>query len=214
MKPASDLDRILEAFRETNALLRQIGGKLDAGITIHVVHQPDAATAAKLDTIIQQGAIMAGELAKLTQEVSEARTVMASAKVLLIGLKAALDGAIASGDPAALTALSDSLDTGGNDLAAAILANTPAPPVSAVIALPQGVVGAPYSGALPSITGTAPFSHTVTLGNLPDGLALDLTSGALLGTPERIGSFAFTVASTDVDPETADQLRSFTVEVV
>lgn len=62
----------------------------------------------------------------LTTEVSETRTVMESAKVLIIGLKQKLDDAIASGNPARLQELSDSLDTGANDLAAAVVANTPA----------------------------------------------------------------------------------------
>lgn len=69
---------------------------------------------------------MAGELAVLTQEVAEIKTVAASAVALLNGLKAKLDEAIASGDPAALTALSAELDSAGNDLAAAVAANTPA----------------------------------------------------------------------------------------
>jgi hypothetical protein len=71
----------------------------------------------------------------LTQEVSEATTVMQSAATLISGLKTKLDEAIAQleqGDNgAALEALSTELDTGANALAAAVQANTPAenPPV-------------------------------------------------------------------------------------
>lgn len=71
---------------------------------------------------------MGVELDNLTTEVSETKTIMASAKVLIEGLKDRLDDAIASGDPAALQALSDDLNTGSEDLAAAIAANTPSDP--------------------------------------------------------------------------------------
>jgi uncharacterized alpha-E superfamily protein len=77
------------------------------------------------------------DLTNLTQEVSEARTVMASAVTLLQGLKQKLDEAGA--DPVKLKELSDSLDTGTNDLAAAITANTPAEPVE----------GPPNEGTVP-----------------------------------------------------------------
>lgn len=78
---------------------------------------------------------MAQELETLTQEVSETNTVMGSAITLLQGLKTRLDEAIASGNPAALQALSDSLDTNTNALAEAIQTNTPVDPSS-----PEGTV--------------------------------------------------------------------------
>jgi small-conductance mechanosensitive channel len=64
------------------------------------------------------------DLQALTQEVSETRTVMESAKTLILGLKQKLDEA--GTDPVKLEELRQSLDQGGNDLAAAIEANTPA----------------------------------------------------------------------------------------
>lgn len=70
------------------------------------------------------GAIMSA-LDNLRTEVAEVKTVNASAVALLQGLKAALDAAIASGDPAAIQAFADSLDTDTKALAAAVTANTP-----------------------------------------------------------------------------------------
>jgi hypothetical protein len=70
------------------------------------------------------------ELAVLTQEVAETKTVMASAVTLLQGLKARLDAA--GTDKVKLAELSADLDTNTNALAAAVAANTPAegePPV-------------------------------------------------------------------------------------
>ena len=71
---------------------------------------------------------MSTELDRLTTEVAETRTVVESAIVLISGLRQRLDDAIASGDPAALTALSEDLDSQQAALAAAVAANTPTPP--------------------------------------------------------------------------------------
>lgn len=68
---------------------------------------------------------MAAELETLVTEVSETSTVVDSAITLLNGLKEKLDAAIASGDPAQLQALSDSLNSTQQRLAEAITANTP-----------------------------------------------------------------------------------------
>lgn len=64
------------------------------------------------------------ELAVLTQEVAETKTVMGSAVTLLQGLKARLDAA--GTDKVKLAELSTDLDTNTNALAAAVSANTPA----------------------------------------------------------------------------------------
>lgn len=71
---------------------------------------------------------MAGELDALRAQVARNSDVDASAITLLRGLKTALDAAIASGDPAALTALSNSLGASTDALAAAVVENTPAQP--------------------------------------------------------------------------------------
>lgn len=72
---------------------------------------------------------MADVLDEITTEVSEAATVMASAIVLIKSIKTKLDEA--GTNPAKLKALSTSLDTNANALAAAITENTPSeePPV-------------------------------------------------------------------------------------
>jgi hypothetical protein len=100
-------------------------------LEIHVhVHHHDGASDDELravhSTLVEVKEAIMGELDTLKTEVSETKTVMASAAALLSGLKAKLDEAIASGDPAALQALSDELNTETNALAAAVAANTPA----------------------------------------------------------------------------------------
>ena len=71
---------------------------------------------------------MANELADLQAKVTASGDATDAAVILLKGLKDKLDAAIASGSPAALQALSDSLGTNTDELAAAILVNTPAQP--------------------------------------------------------------------------------------
>ena len=79
-----------------------------------------------LTAIRQLGKTMANELADLQAKVTASGDATDSAVILLKGLKDKLDAAISSGDPVALQALSDSLGTNTDELAAAILANTPA----------------------------------------------------------------------------------------
>ena len=69
---------------------------------------------------------MSAELQELTAKVAANSVVIDSAVELLNGLKERLDAAIASGDPAALAALSASLGTDTQELADAVAANTPA----------------------------------------------------------------------------------------
>lgn len=203
---SSDFDRQLAVLAEIRDMMR-------TGLKMTVTHVHDAALAARLDTIINKETAMAGELATLTQEVSETRTAVGSAIALIQGLKARLDEAIASGNPAALKALSDSLDADQQALAAAILANMPAPVTPTVIALPDATLGAPYSATLDPISGAAPFTNALVSGALPDGLVLDSSAPVISGTPERVGSFAFVVSITDSDPLTPDVQRSYTINV-
>ena len=79
-----------------------------------------------LTTIEREIYEMANELDDLKAAVANNTSVIGSAITLLQGLKAKLDAAIASGNPAALTALSAELGAQDTALAAAVTANTPA----------------------------------------------------------------------------------------
>jgi hypothetical protein len=92
----------------------------------HYLHGFDDEVKTLLHQIIKKIDKMGQELDTLTTEVSETATVIDSAVVLLKGLKAALDAA--GTDPAKLAALSASLDSKQNELAAAVAENTPAQP--------------------------------------------------------------------------------------
>lgn len=69
---------------------------------------------------------MAQELDTLITRVSEIETVADSAIALLADLKARLDAAIAAGDMTALVELSERLGAQTDELAQAIIHNTPA----------------------------------------------------------------------------------------
>jgi len=97
-------------------------------------HMGDDTVETKLDQVINmlhdvllKEAEMAGELDALKAAVAAEDTVIQSAIVLLQGLKAALDAAIASNNPADLVALSADIGAQTAALSAAITTNTPTP---------------------------------------------------------------------------------------
>lgn len=80
-----------------------------------------------LETLIREIRHMSAEFDRLVTEVAETRTAQASLIALVEGLAQQIrDNAT---DPAALKALADSLDAGQGEIAAAITANTPTPPL-------------------------------------------------------------------------------------
>jgi len=62
---------------------------------------------------------------------------------------------------------------------------------------PACSVGTPFSWPMKTWGGQAPFSWSVTTGQLPPGLALDPSSGVIRGTPSLSGTYQFSVRVTD-----------------
>ena len=87
-----------------------------------------------------------------------------------------------------------------------------APTVSCT--LPAGTLsaGAPFSGSCTGSQGTAPYLFS-TSGNLPPGVSINPTTGALSGTLTTAGTFTFNVILTDSSspPQVAQQSYTFTV---
>ncbi|HKQ85780.1 MAG TPA: Ig domain-containing protein [Candidatus Acidoferrales bacterium] len=74
------------------------------------------------------------------------------------------------------------------------------PPLSASASLPQGFIGASYSGTVTSNGGVPPLTFGLSSGSLPDGLTLNNNSGQITGTVATnvaAGSYPFTVSVTD-----------------
>lgn len=84
------------------------------------------ASLSNLTQLVTKGfATMSAELDRLTTEVTETATVIDSAIVLIGGLAQQIRDL--QNDPAALSALADSLDAKQAELAAAVAAGTPTP---------------------------------------------------------------------------------------
>ncbi len=63
--------------------------------------------------------------------------------------------------------------------------------------LPAGWSGEGYSGQLSASGATPPYTFSVISGALPPGLALNSSTGAVSGSPQRAGSFPFTAQVAD-----------------
>jgi subtilisin family serine protease len=87
----------------------------------------------------------------------------------------------------------------------------PAPTVTTT-SLPGGTVGTAYSETLQATGGTPPYSWSVTSGSLPDGLALNPTTGAVSGTPTSAGTSSFTVQV--IDSASQSDTQDLSIEVV
>ncbi|MFZ3005439.1 MAG: IPT/TIG domain-containing protein [Phenylobacterium sp.] len=78
----------------------------------------------------------------------------------------------------------------------------PAPSLTISSATPDGTVGQAYVGGFTAANGQAPYSFSLTSGDLPAGLSLS-PSGALTGTPTAEGQFPVTVTVMDASQATA-----------
>jgi len=87
----------------------------------------------------------------------------------------------------------------GNYIGAQMAGFAAAAPLGLIDHLQDGERGTPYMPRTVVVGGNTPFLITISNGNLPPGLAIDLPSGVLLGTPTAGGNFAFTVEVIDAD---------------
>ena len=96
-------------------------------------------------------------------------------------------------------------------------ASSGAAPVALTISitsLPQGVVGAPYNGTLTISGGTAPYTWSVSSGQLPPGLSLSAASGAISGTPTSAGNFSFGIKVIDSSASVQSATTTVSLPVV
>lgn len=77
--------------------------------------------------------------------------------------------------------------------------------------LPAVVVGANYSQQLVKLGGTPSYTWGLASGSLPPGLQMDLSTGAITGTPTGTGTFQFSVLLSDATGATTQRALSILV---
>ena len=78
--------------------------------------------------------------------------------------------------------------------------------------LGNGVVGSPYNQAIVVSGGLAPYTYSIATGQLPTGVALNPTTGVLVGTPTAPGTYSFTVRVVDANGASAMFAQAIVVE--
>jgi hypothetical protein len=79
--------------------------------------------------------------------------------------------------------------------------------------LPAGKVGVAYSVQLTAEAGQPPYHWAVVSGLLPGGLHLNLSTGAITGTPTTAQTQSFEIRVTDDDSPPSTDAKSFTLTI-
>ena len=77
--------------------------------------------------------------------------------------------------------------------------------------LPAGTQNAEYNATVAVKGGKSPYTYAVSNGNLPAGLSINASTGAITGTPTAAGKSTFTVKATDADKLSATKQLTINV---
>jgi hypothetical protein len=90
---------------------------------------------------------------------------------------------------------------------------TPTPLVLTTTSLPSGTPGVTYSTTLAASGGTQPYNWSISAGNLPAGLTLNPSTGAISGTPTVAGKYFFTAQVSDAQNPAATDTEALSIIV-
>lgn len=124
-------------------------------------------------------------------------TVQASAT----GIQAYSTGPVGSGSPGQT----------GNTATASLSVGSGPQMSPASGSLPAATAGQAYSQTFSGSGGAAPYVFSAPYGGLPAGLVLNVSTGALAGTPTEVNSFNFVIRITDANSNAADVSYSMAV---
>ncbi|MFZ0230973.1 MAG: putative Ig domain-containing protein, partial [Mycobacterium sp.] len=79
--------------------------------------------------------------------------------------------------------------------------------------LNNGIVGTAYSQTLAATGGIAPYTWSISAGNLPPGLSLNASTGAITGTPTAAGTYSFAAKVTDSESPTHSATASLSITI-
>ena len=117
------------------------------------------------------------------------------------------DGKNLGADVNAVTTLAQAALTGR-------AAGTPVTPVSiTTTALPGGAVLTAYAAQLNASGGSGSYAWSLTSGQLPPGLALSASTGAISGVPSQAGLFSFTARAADSADSTNADTRALQISI-
>lgn len=83
-----------------------------------------------------------------------------------------------------------------------------------IASLPQGVVGSSYSGSFTAVGGASPYTWSLSSGQLPPGLSLSSSTGALSGTPTASGNYNFGIKLIDSSSSVQSATTTVSLPVV
>ncbi|MBO9520018.1 MAG: Ig-like domain repeat protein [Nocardioidaceae bacterium] len=86
------------------------------------------------------------------------------------------------------------------------------PAITMPSTLPHATYATAYAEGVSATGGTAPYTYEVTAGDLPPGLVLNPSTGAISGAPTAAGDATFTITATDAAGFTGAQAYTLTVD--
>jgi hypothetical protein len=119
-----------------------------------------------------------------------------------------------SGTPATSGAFGYTIKvTDGNGRTASVATSGSMTAMLGITATPPAntIVGGPYSQLNTASGGTAPYTYSISSGTVPDGTALNLTTGTVSGTPTTAAPYSYTVQVADANGAIASVATSVTI---